>query len=170
MYIALEIITVMLAAVTMSLALAHALEPPGKMRLTKEEYLAVQAIYYPGFTLGGIAEFGSIIAALALLILTLTTTMAGRGGSRRFDRGADYILDHDPTREQVLAAEYEAVSRRHALLRKRQRCASGGLDRDARPLGTLACSPSYCFGVSFVAFDLGRCSVGHAPSRRCLGG
>jgi hypothetical protein len=70
MYIALEIVTVMLAAATMSLALAHALELPGKLRLTKEEYLAVQAIYYPGFTLGGIAEFASIIAALVLLILT----------------------------------------------------------------------------------------------------
>lgn len=70
MYVALEITTVMLAAVTMSLALAHALELPGKLRLNKEQYLAVQSIYYPGFTLGGLAEVGSIIAALALLLLT----------------------------------------------------------------------------------------------------
>lgn len=70
MYVALEILAVMLAAITMSLALAHALELPGKLRLDKEQYLAVQAIYYPGFTLGGIAEVGSIIAALALLALT----------------------------------------------------------------------------------------------------
>jgi hypothetical protein len=70
MYTALEILTVMLAAVTMSLALAHALELPGKLRLSKEQYLTVQTIYYPGFTLGGIAEFGSVIAALALLIVT----------------------------------------------------------------------------------------------------
>jgi len=62
--------TVMLAAVTMALSLAHALELPGKLRLNKEQYLAVQAIYYPGFTLGGIAESASIVAALALLILT----------------------------------------------------------------------------------------------------
>lgn len=76
MYVALEILTVMLAAITMSLALAHALELPGKLRLDKEQYLAVQAIYYPGFTLGGIAEVGSILAAFALLMST------PRGSSR----------------------------------------------------------------------------------------
>jgi Domain of unknown function (DUF1772) len=69
-YSALEVITVMLAAVTMSLALAHALELPGKLRLTKDQYLAVQTIYYPGFTIGGVAELASIIAAAALLLLT----------------------------------------------------------------------------------------------------
>jgi hypothetical protein len=36
----------MLAAVTMALSLAHALELPGKLRLGKEQYLAVQPIYY----------------------------------------------------------------------------------------------------------------------------
>jgi hypothetical protein len=70
MHIALEVLAVMLAAVTMSLALAHGLELPGKLRLSKEQYLAVQAIYYPGFTIAGIAEVGSIIAALCLLMLT----------------------------------------------------------------------------------------------------
>src|SRR4029453_15606833 len=69
-YIAFQIMTVMLAAVTMALSLAHALELPGKLRLNKEQYLAVQAIYYPGFTLGGIAEFVSMVAALILLTLT----------------------------------------------------------------------------------------------------
>ena len=69
MYIAFQIMTVMLAAVTMALSLAHALELPGKLRLNKEQYLAVQAIYYPGFTLGGIAEFASVAAAVTLLIL-----------------------------------------------------------------------------------------------------
>lgn len=54
----------------MALALAHALELPGKLRLTKEQYLAVQTIYYPSFTLAGIAELGSILATVALLILT----------------------------------------------------------------------------------------------------
>jgi hypothetical protein len=47
-----------------------ALELPGKLRLTKEQYLAVQTIYYPGFTIGGVAELASIIAAAALLLLT----------------------------------------------------------------------------------------------------
>lgn len=70
MYYALEVLTVMLAAVTMSLTLAHALELPGKLRLSKDQYLTVQAIYYPGFTLGGIAEVAVILAALAMLFMT----------------------------------------------------------------------------------------------------
>lgn len=42
MYYALEVLTVMLAAVTMSLTLAHALELPGKLRLSQDQYFAVQ--------------------------------------------------------------------------------------------------------------------------------
>jgi hypothetical protein len=66
----LQVVTLMLVAVTMALVVAHALEYPGKMRLSKQEYLAVQAIYYPGFTLGGIAEGVSVIALGALAFLT----------------------------------------------------------------------------------------------------
>jgi len=65
----LQVITLMLVAVTMTLALAHALEYPGKMRLSQQEYLAAQAIYYPGFTLGGIAEGVSMIALGVLAFL-----------------------------------------------------------------------------------------------------
>jgi Domain of unknown function (DUF1772) len=50
MFLILQVITVFLVAVAMSLAVAHALELPGKMRLNRETYLAVQGIYYPGFT------------------------------------------------------------------------------------------------------------------------
>jgi hypothetical protein len=71
MHQALEILTVILVAVAANLALAHALELPGKLRLSKEEYLAVQPIYYPGFTIGGaVGEFGGMIALLILLLLT----------------------------------------------------------------------------------------------------
>lgn len=70
MHLALEVLTVMLGAVTMGLALAHALELPGKLRLSKDQYLTVQTIYYPGFPLGGFAEVAVILAALALLVLT----------------------------------------------------------------------------------------------------
>jgi hypothetical protein len=52
----------------MALPLAHALELPGKMRLDRPTYLAVQQIYYPGFTFGGIAEPLAIIVLLLLLI------------------------------------------------------------------------------------------------------
>jgi hypothetical protein len=37
----LQVLTVILVAVAMALSLAHALELPGKMRLTKEVYYAM---------------------------------------------------------------------------------------------------------------------------------
>lgn len=43
----LQIATILLVAIAMALSLAHALEFPGKLRLSKENYLAVQPIYYP---------------------------------------------------------------------------------------------------------------------------
>jgi hypothetical protein len=66
----LQILTVILVAVAFALSLAHALELPGKMRLDKETYYAVQPIYYPGFTLGGISEPVGVILTLILLFLT----------------------------------------------------------------------------------------------------
>jgi hypothetical protein len=63
--------TLFLVALTMACAVAHALELPGKMRLTKDAYLAVQPIYYPGFTVvGGFAEFGALLMLFALLFVT----------------------------------------------------------------------------------------------------
>lgn len=70
MFLLLQVVTVFLAAVTMAMALAHALELPGKMRLNKEAYMAVQTIYYPGFTIVGFSELLAIIATLILLLLT----------------------------------------------------------------------------------------------------
>lgn len=51
-------------------ALAHALELPGKLRLTKDAYFAVQPIYYPGFTIAGISEPVAIISTIILVALT----------------------------------------------------------------------------------------------------
>lgn len=71
MFNGLQILTTLLVAVAMAMALAHALELPGKLRLTKEAYFATQPIYYPGFTIGGgVGEFGGLIAAIALLLFT----------------------------------------------------------------------------------------------------
>ncbi len=70
MYTALQVLTVVLVAVAMALTLAHALELPGKMRLSKEQYLATQPIYYPGFTIGGAAEPLAILTSLVLLFIT----------------------------------------------------------------------------------------------------
>jgi hypothetical protein len=71
MFETLQVVVILLAAVAMALSLAHALELPGKMRLDREAYAAVQPIYYPGFTIGGlVGEFGSMVAALVLVVVT----------------------------------------------------------------------------------------------------
>lgn len=70
MFMMLQVLAVLSVAIAMALALAHALEWPGKMRLSKQQYLDVQPIYYPGFTFGGIAEPAGILLTLVLLLLT----------------------------------------------------------------------------------------------------
>jgi hypothetical protein len=66
----LQIVTLLLITVALALSLAHALELPGKLRLDKRAYYAVQSIYYPGFTIGGIGEAGGTITTMVLLFLT----------------------------------------------------------------------------------------------------
>lgn len=66
----LQIVALLLVAVAMGLSLAHALEFPGKKRLDRETYAAVQEIYYPGFTLGGlVGELGGLVLLALLLAL-----------------------------------------------------------------------------------------------------
>jgi Domain of unknown function (DUF1772) len=62
-----HLLTVLLVAVAFALSLAHALELPGKLRLTKDAYAAVQPIYYPGFTVGGFSEPLSVLLTIILL-------------------------------------------------------------------------------------------------------
>jgi hypothetical protein len=64
-----HLICLFFVAIAKALTLAHALELPGKMLLDRDTYLAVQKIYYPGFTIGGAAEPLGIIALLLLLYL-----------------------------------------------------------------------------------------------------
>ncbi len=66
----LQVLSVILVAVVVTTALAHALELPGKMRLDREAYLTVQRIYYPGFTIAG---FGEVLAPLAVAVLLFLT-------------------------------------------------------------------------------------------------
>ncbi|MBD1919332.1 hypothetical protein [Phormidium sp. FACHB-77] len=65
-----QILTTLFVAVALALALAHALELPGKRRLDRETYYAVQSIYYPGFTIGGGSEPLGVISAIVLVFLT----------------------------------------------------------------------------------------------------
>lgn len=68
MLTAFEIATLSIVALVLVTTLGHALELPGKMRLSKENYLAVQPIYYPGYTFAGIAEPLSVLALIVLVV------------------------------------------------------------------------------------------------------
>jgi anthrone oxygenase-like protein len=70
MFDLLQILTLVLVVLAMVPALAHALELPGKLRLTKNAYFAVQPIYYPGFTIAGISEPVAIVSTIILLVFT----------------------------------------------------------------------------------------------------
>lgn len=77
MFQVLQIASIVLVAAAMTPALAHALEYPGKLRLQKEQYVATQQIYYPGFTIGGgAAEALAILATLLLAIATPSGTVS----------------------------------------------------------------------------------------------
>ena len=67
----LSVLAIFLVALTMGLAIAHALEFPGKLRLDEPTCRAVQEIYYPGFTIGGlVGEFGGMLVLGVHLMLT----------------------------------------------------------------------------------------------------
>jgi hypothetical protein len=66
----LQIVCLTLIVLALVPALAHALEYPGKRRLAKDEYSAVQRIYYPGFTTAGFSEPLALACAVVLLVLT----------------------------------------------------------------------------------------------------
>lgn len=70
----LQCLALTLSAIALAPALAHALERPGKARLSEEQYSLVQRIYYPGFTALGFAEPVAIIGAVALLAATPSGT------------------------------------------------------------------------------------------------
>jgi len=65
----LEVLTVFLVAVAMALAMAHALEFPGKMRLSRQIYLATPSIDYPGCTIGRLGEGLGLVATLVLVLM-----------------------------------------------------------------------------------------------------
>ena len=70
MLLTLQIATTFLVSIGWALALSHALEMPGKLRLNREAYITAQTIYYPGFTIGAaVGEAGAIVATLVLLVV-----------------------------------------------------------------------------------------------------
>src|SRR5262245_9960046 len=65
----LQILTLLFMSIAMALSLAHALEFPGKLRLSRKDYETVQEIYYPGFTYGGASEGIGLLLLLILLLI-----------------------------------------------------------------------------------------------------
>src|SRR5437016_9261017 len=106
MFQTVEIVSILLVALAMAPALAHLLEFPGKIRLTKDAYLTVQPIYYPGFTIaGGIGEVGGLIAVLAIVLHATrhASVPAATGGAGGHARYANCFLAVYAAGEQVLA-------------------------------------------------------------------
>ena len=64
-----------LPVVAVTAALMRVLELPGKLRLTREAYLAVQRICYPGFTIA--SGFGEGLAPTATAVLLFLTSPGG---------------------------------------------------------------------------------------------
>lgn len=73
---ALQCLALIVGTIALVPALAHALERPGKARLSEQEYRAVQPIYYPGFTVAGFFEPVAVLAAAGLLVATPRSTLA----------------------------------------------------------------------------------------------
>jgi hypothetical protein len=71
-----QIAAIVSTALAMAPALAHAFEFPGKKRLNRDGYVIVQGIFFPGFTLLGLAEPAALIATLVLLIVTPRHSLA----------------------------------------------------------------------------------------------
>lgn len=66
----LHVLAALLVVLVLVPALAHALELPGKRRLSPAEYINVQRIYYPGFTVAGAAEPLAVVAMLVSALLS----------------------------------------------------------------------------------------------------
>ena len=76
MFNVLQVLSVILTAVATTTMLAHALELAGKLRLTRDEYLTVQRIYYPGFTIS--SGFGEVPAPMVTAVLLLFTPVRSK--------------------------------------------------------------------------------------------
>jgi hypothetical protein len=73
----LQVFVALQISLALAMALADALELPGKMRLKREAYVAMQPVYYPGFTIGGgIGEAGGTILTIVLLLIMPRGTAA----------------------------------------------------------------------------------------------
>lgn len=118
MLTAVQILAISLAALSMTAALGHALEMPGKLRLAREHYLAVQTIYYPGFTVaGGLGEIGTIPASAALALMLSPGSAASRlawaaCASALAVQALYWLVVHPVNRHWLKDSELDAASKR----------------------------------------------------------
>lgn len=79
MLVLLQVVSVLLVSVAMALAIAHALDVSGKLRLDREQYDAAQSTYQPRFTVAGlVGEVGGAGATLLLILATPTESASLR--------------------------------------------------------------------------------------------
>lgn len=64
----LQLVAILLTAVSMAAGWAHLLELPNKMTLSRDDYLTVQQIYR-GWALLGIVIFGALLSTAALTVM-----------------------------------------------------------------------------------------------------
>jgi hypothetical protein len=142
------IVTVLIVVLATVPAAAHALELPGKMRLSKDEYAVMQRVYYPGFTVAGLAEPAAILMTLILLIrapvdhmkwfiLALTGIVS--------IQVIYWLVTHPVNKVWIEGQRLGAASGRFFSARLGPRRESG-VARSPKPMGVFACGTRWVFG------------------------
>lgn len=71
MFVALQVVSVLFVSIAMALAVAHALELPGKLRLDRSHYDAPQSFFHPAFNVTGlVSEIGGLGSTVLLVLAT----------------------------------------------------------------------------------------------------
>ena len=168
MLLTLQVPTILAVSIAMALSLAHALEFPGKLRLSKETYLNMQMIYYPGFTIGGmVGEAGGLLATVALLWAT-ENTVAWRlilaALLCLFVMHAIYWLVIHPVNNFWLRNKRRSRLEQFFLVHSCSTChwQKTGLERIARSLGILTCRTGGLGARGISADRHSRSSVKHS--------
>ncbi|HLK25676.1 MAG TPA: hypothetical protein VKT30_13555 [Caulobacteraceae bacterium] len=116
-----EVAALLLLTVAMAVSLAHALEFPGRRRLDRATYVAVQTASYAGAAVSSLAEAAAVFAVLALLVSTpigspafwwVSASMAGLFGMNvsywLMARPANKVWLNPQALNRATAAEREA--------------------------------------------------------------
>lgn len=145
----LKLACLFLVIATVIPSVAHALELPGKLRLAREQYLAVQPIYYPGFTAIGAAQPLSVLALAVLLALPPSGTpifwLIAAALSATALTHVFYWTLTAPV-NKVWLQKRSGFRQCRAVLRSRREHRRDRLDSPSRSLGTVPSVPGGSFG------------------------